>query len=120
MRGIAVKTAAGLVLGFTACYLMFFGLAWGGYAIFTSLEGRMGVAGAAGITAAIFLLVPLVVLLVAAIAMPRKKEPQGTAAIMSALASVARDKPLFAIATATLFGVAEVLMNRRWRRKKDR
>lgn len=120
MKGIAVKTAAGLVLGFTGAYLMFFGLAWGGYAIFTSLEGHVGVAGAAGITAAIFLLVPLIVLLIAVIAMPRKKEPEGTAAIMSALASVARDKPIFAILTAALFGAAEVLINRRWRRRKDR
>lgn len=114
---LATKIAAGLILGFVGGSLALFGLAWGGYAIFMALIDWAGPAGAAGITAGIFLFVPLIVLMVAALVRPKPK-PEGSAAIMSALASIARDKPVLAMVAAGLFGMADVLMNR-WRRRRD-
>jgi len=115
---IVVKIAAGVMLGVAASLLMLFGLAWGGYAIFVSFVDHVGVAWAAAITAAIFLFVPVIVL-VAALAFRKPKPKEGNAAIISALASMAKDKPFLALLAAGLFGAADVVMSR-WRRKKDR
>jgi hypothetical protein len=112
------KTAAGLILGITGGLLMFFGLAWGGYAIFVALTAPFGIAWAAATTAFIFLFVPVIVIIVAIAARKPKPKLEGNAAIMSALASVARDKPVLALLAAGLFGMADVLMNR-WRRRKN-
>ena len=117
MKNMLAKTAAGLILGITGGLLAFFGLAWGGYAIFIALTGPVGPAWAAGITALIFLFVPLVVVIVAASMRKPKPQLEGSAAVMSALASVAREKPVLALIAAGLFGAAEVLMSRRRRRK---
>ncbi|HSZ73363.1 MAG TPA: hypothetical protein VK779_00980 [Rhizomicrobium sp.] len=116
---IVAKIAAGVMLGIAASLLLLFGLAWGGYAIFLSFADRVGLAWAAAITAFIFLFVPVIVIAIAAIARPKPKPKEGFAAIVEALASVAKEKPFFGILAAGLFGAAEVAMNR-WRRRKDR
>jgi hypothetical protein len=116
---IVTKIAAGVMLGIAAALLLLFGLAWGGYAIFLSFANHVGVAWAAAITAFIFLFVPVVVLLIAAIVRPKPKPKEGMAAIVTALAAVAKDKPFFGLLAAGLFGIAEVAMAR-WRRRKDR
>jgi hypothetical protein len=107
------RTAAGAVVGIIAAALIFVGVAFAGFAIFTALERPVGAPGAAALAALIFLIGPLLFVFVAAFRQPPKKEIMGEALLLNLFSGLAKDKPLLAMLGAGLFGAADIFLRKR-------
>ncbi|MGQ0740967.1 MAG: hypothetical protein ACT4OG_01540 [Alphaproteobacteria bacterium] len=97
-----------VVLGAIAVVLT--GVAFGGLALYLWLLTDLSPPAAAAATAAIFLLVPALYVFVMALRNESPaKEMHSDNAALSALADVAKDKPLIAVLLAGIIGAAEVV-----------
>jgi hypothetical protein len=116
---LSEQAIAGM-LGVLACVgLIWGGIGFAGYALMSSLSPGLGTTGAAAITAAVLLIVPIVV-----VAFSRRSEPEekpdvakGADNVLSAIAKVAKERPLVAMIAAALFGAVEVYLNQRRKKK---
>ena len=113
LGGMAVAGVVGL---FACSSLVFVGIAFAGFAIFTALTPFLGEAGAAGVTAAIFLLPLLLVILVLGSGKSRRRRTRENESLLTLIARVARERPIVAVVGAALFGAAEVLLSSRRRK----
>ncbi|HEY1706773.1 MAG TPA: hypothetical protein VGG10_00805 [Rhizomicrobium sp.] len=98
--------------------LVFAGTGFGGYGLVLALSPRLGGVGAAEATAAALLAIPLIYLIVVLLrppppVVPLRAPPRSELAILSVLATVARDRPLLAVLGAGLFGAADMLLKQR-------
>lgn len=106
------KIGAGVVMGLIAGAMILVGVSFAGFAIFTALETPVGVAGAAALTALIFLIGPLLFVLIAAIFRPRR-EFGNDALLMNVFSGLVRDKPLLAMVGAGILGAAGIFLRKR-------
>jgi hypothetical protein len=111
--------SSAVVLLFGAC-LILAGLGFGGYAIMLALTPKVGPAGAAALTAAIMLVLPVAFLLWGRLRKPPLVERAAAssalgpdAAMLAVLARMSRDQPLMAIFGAGLIGAAGMLLKNR-------
>lgn len=107
------KAAAGIVFGLIAIAMIAVGVTFAGYAIFAALQPSIGAAGAAALTALIFLIGPLLFLLLALLVRPRPKDILGDAFLTNLLAGLVREKPLLAMLGAGLLGAAGIFLRKR-------
>jgi hypothetical protein len=108
------------VLGIIVCAgLTCGGIGFAGYALMTSLSPGLGTPGAAAITAAILLIVPIVVVVFSRSSKPddAADPAKGADSVLSAIAKVAKERPLVAMIAAALFGAAEIYLNQRRQKK---
>ena len=100
-RVIGILTCAGLI---------WVGIGFGAFALMTILAPHMGLAGAAGLTGAMLLIGPAF----AGIFYGRRRSAglsdDASDTVLSAIASVARERPLLAVLGAALFGAVEVFL----------
>ena len=97
---------------------VFAGIGVGAYGLLLVLSPHLGPIGAAGAVAAALLAVPFVYVVVLLLRppppyIPARPVPRSEIAILSVLATVARDKPLLAVMGAGLFGAADMLLKQR-------
>jgi hypothetical protein len=112
-RVIGILTCAGLI---------WVGIGFGAFALTTVLAPHLGPAGAAGLTSALLLIGPAFVGIF--YGRRRSKGLSGLSddasdTVLSAIASVARERPLLAVLGAALFGAVEVFLKAP-RRNKSR
>lgn len=113
LGGMAVAGVVGL---FACSSLIFVGFAFAGFAIYTALSPFLGEAGAAGVTAAIFLVPPLLAILILGTPKSRRKRRQENESLLTLIARVATERPILAMVGAALLGAAEVLLSNRRRK----
>ncbi len=111
---MVARIVSAVILTVVAVALVFFGVGFGGFAIWAAITPSLGEAWASAITALIFLIIPLMALLVLSLRRPksfgrRLEEGAPLAAVFAGLAS----KPLIALAAAALFGAADYFLKRR-------
>lgn len=105
-----VAKAASAIIGLIfLASLVFVGVICAAFAIDQALTNLTGVAGAAALTALIFLAGPVIALLVFALRRPRES------ALMQLLSSFSRSSPLVAILGAGALGLAEALLKKKHR-----
>lgn len=105
------------VVGVLACAgLIWVGIGFAGFALLTALEPNVGLAGAAALTALILLVVPVFVVILFGRRGGSPSE-KGADSVLSAIAQVARERPVLAMLGAALFGAAEVFLNRTRKKK---
>lgn len=107
------KTAAGAVLAIIAAAMVFLGVCFASFAIFTALQPSVGVPGSAAITALILLIGPLLFVVAAAIRQPPKKDLVAEEMLLSLFTGVARKKPLLALIGAGAVGAVDIFLRRR-------
>jgi len=119
MSNFLKKTAAGVVLTYAAAALVWIGIAFLGFAIAAALEPSIGLAGAAATAGGVLVIGPLlwiIVTLSSANARARKAKEESANdrnAVLNVLMTLAKDKPLMAVAGASLVGLAEALLKRK-------
>ena len=112
-------TVGKVVLAVVALGILWIGIGFAGFALAAALTPAIGVPLAAAAAAFVLIGTSVVLVLiarphVAALPAPRKeKDGQAEMAMMAALSSVAKDKPLLAVLSAGLFGAADVLLKDR-------
>jgi len=114
-------TVGKVVLAVVALGILWIGIGFAGFALAAALTPVIGVPLAAAAAAFVLIGTSVVLVLiarphVAALSAPRKekeKDGQAEMAMMAALSSVAKDKPLLAVLSAGLFGAADVLLKDR-------
>lgn len=95
------------------------GVGCAAFAIVVALMPFMGLAGAAAVTAALFLVFPLMAIVMARqMVRPQKRKPReaaksGDQAIVDALAILAEERPGMAMAAAVIFGAGSAIMRER-------
>lgn len=105
---MVARAAAAIIALLFLSSLIFVGVVAAAFSIDDALTAMMGPAGAAAITALIFLAVPVIALLIFALRRPRES------VLMSLLAS--GTSPLAAILGAGALGLAETFLRKRRRR----
>jgi hypothetical protein len=111
-------TVAKVVVAIVALGILWIGIGFAGYAITAAFIPFVGLAVAAAIAAVVLIAVAGILVLIAKphaarLAVPGKDQQQGDVAMLAALSSVAKDKPLLAVLSAGLFGAADVLLKDR-------
>jgi hypothetical protein len=113
------EQALARILGILACAgFIWVGIGFAGFALTTAIAPRFGLAGAAGITAAALLIVPIAVSILFGRSRSNWANSKDTDSVLSAIAVVARERPVLAMLGAAAFGAAEVLLNTRGRKEK--
>jgi glycerol-3-phosphate acyltransferase PlsY len=112
------EQALARILGFLACVgLMWAGIGFAGFALTAALTPSLSLAGAAGVTAVVLLIVPLFVFVAYGGRTAGSPEAKGPENILGAIAQIAKERPLLAMVGAALFGAAEVILNSRRKKK---
>jgi len=113
------EQALARILGILACAgLVWVGVGFAGFALTTALAPHIGLAGAAAVTAAVLLVVSLIVAALFGRRRAAGQSAKGADSALAAIAALAKERPVMAVIGATLFGAAEVLMaGRRTERK---
>lgn len=111
-------TVAKVVVAIVALGILWIGIGFAGYAITAAFIPFVGLAVAAAIAAVVLIAVSGILVLIAKphtarLPVPGKDQQQGDMAMLAALSSVAKDKPLLAVLSAGLFGAADVLLKDR-------
>ena len=112
------EQAIARILGILACAgFIWVGIGFGGVALTVALSPYLGLAGAAALTAFLLLLVPACVVLLYGRRPATEASTRSSESILSAIAHIAKERPLLAMLGAALFGAAEVLLNSRKKKK---
>ncbi|HEY5339298.1 MAG TPA: hypothetical protein VIJ85_13910, partial [Rhizomicrobium sp.] len=116
-----MRAAAGAVALLMAIAVVCTGVAYLGMAIDSALVVKLGVPGAAALTAFVLLFGPLVWCLSVLLRTPRKKPARalGEEALGLLLGALAKDTSIVALAGAGLFGIVEAFFKSR-RNKADK
>jgi hypothetical protein len=115
---MGMRLVAKIVLGLICAALVFFGVGLLGYAIAVALTPALGLAGAAAIAGAIFVVPPFLWALLTAALRPARKPTMsgGNAELLTAMITgLAKEVPWIAIVGAGLAGVAELILKRKKR-----
>jgi hypothetical protein len=117
-----MRAAAGAVALLMAIAVVCTGVVYLGAAIDTALIDRLGVPGAAALTAFILLVGPLVWCLSVLLRKPRKPPVRalGEEALGLVLGALAKDTSIVALAGAGLFGIAEAFFKSRRKKSSDK
>jgi hypothetical protein len=108
------EQALARILGILACAgLVWAGIGFAGFALTAALAPSLTWAGAAALTALLLLIVPVGVVLLYGQNTTGEARAKGPESVLSAIAQIARERPLLAMVGAALFGAAEVLLNSR-------
>jgi sulfite exporter TauE/SafE len=100
-RVIGILTCAGLI---------WVGIGFGAFALTTVLAPELGLAGAAAVTAAFLLIGPAFVVIFYGRRRSTRLREDASETVLSAIASIARERPLLAVLGAALFGAVEVFL----------
>ena len=112
------EQAIARVLGILACAgFICVGIGFAGIALTEALRPSLTLAGAAALTAFLLLLVPACVVLLYGRRPAGRDNTKSSDSVLSAIAHIARERPLLAMLGAALFGAAEVLLNSRKKKK---
>jgi hypothetical protein len=112
-------TVAKVVVAIVALGILWIGIGFAGYAVTAAFIPFVGLAAAAAIAAVVLIALSGILVLIAKphavkLAVPGKEQQQqGDMAMLAALSSVAKEKPLLAVLSAGLFGAADVLLKDR-------
>ncbi len=106
------RTAAGAVALLILGAVTLVGVACAAIAIDLALTPPIGPAWAAAVTAVILLVAPVTLWIVLTIKGARGAPKEGEAAVLQALASLAKDNPMMALVGAAIYGAADVLIRR--------
>lgn len=110
--------ALGRVLGLLAAAgLLWAGIGFAGIALTTFLAPYLGLPGAAALTAFLFLLIPFCMVLFFGRSSSGLGGAKQADSVLSAIAVVARERPILAVIGAALFGAAEVFLSSRRNKK---
>jgi hypothetical protein len=102
------------ILAILACAgLIWAGIGFAGFALMVALSPALGLAGAAALAAAVLLIVPMFVWLLYGQSPINGQNAKSPDSVLSAISTVARERPLLAMIGAALFGAAEVLLSSR-------
>ena len=115
MAQLGVKAAAAMVLALIGVALIFFGVGFLAYALASALTPALGVAGAAAVTGAMFVVPPFIwsiIMLAFRRPAPKAVVPPGSL-WMALFAAIARETPWVAIVGAGLVAAAEIFLSRR-------
>lgn len=113
------EVALARILGILACAgLVWVGIGFAGFALTSALAPHIGLAGAAAVTAAVLLLVPLSVVAVFGRHRSADQTTKGTDSALAAIAALAKERPVMAMIGAALFGAADVLLSGRRTQRK--
>jgi hypothetical protein len=108
------EQALARILGLLVCAgLIWVGIGFAGLALTEALSPRFGLAEAAAVTSGALLIIPLFVWVLYGNRRTGLESPKGPESILSAIALVAKERPLLAMLGAALFGAAEVILNSR-------
>jgi len=107
------------ILGVLACAgFVWVGIGFASFALTTALAPRLGLAGAAAVTAAVLFVMPLTVAILFGRNRPTAQRARGADSALAALAALAKERPVTAMIGAALFGAAEVLLSGRRTERK--
>jgi hypothetical protein len=113
------EQALARILGILACAgFIWVGIGFAGFALTLAIAPRLGLPGAAAVTGLLLLLVPIAVSLLFGRSRSNWGGSKGQDSVLSAIAVVARERPVLAMLGAALFGAAEVVLNSRGRKEK--
>jgi hypothetical protein len=106
------------MLGVLACAgLLWAGIGFAGFSLMTALAPGLGLAAAAAVTALVLLIIPAIVVIFYRRPVAEASAKAGADNVLSAIAQIAKERPLLAMVGAALFGAAEVFLSQRKKKK---